>query len=454
MEAKLRAAPTALSDDSYAGRLFDGLRRHCWRIVLVFAVFIVFVFNAAGVIGLQFDFGSGFQFRGNIFKQLLAHGVLPDFVRSVDFFLLVAIGAILSILLPILSPIKASLITALSMVPPIWLAYAQTSRSQAIPMEYTLLTILVLYTVNVLASYFSETHARQKLIGIFGHYVPPELAQVIARSPERFSLEGEAREMTVGFCDIRNFSLLSERMDPRQLARMLNRYFTAMTDILHQHGATIDKYIGDSIMAFWGAPVAQPDHARRGVLAALAMQGGLRKLRRQFREQGWPELDIGIGINSGVMNVGNMGSRYRVAYTVVGDAVNLCARMERLTRVYNAAVLVSEPTMASVSDVIFKEVDFVRVRGRGDPTRVYEALCRTEQVGKETLDNLALHQRALVAYYRREWEQAELLFTKLRDIDFNREYCQLMLRRIGLFQQVPPPADWMGVTNYSRRPMD
>ncbi|MGQ0659115.1 MAG: adenylate/guanylate cyclase domain-containing protein [Chromatiales bacterium] len=441
-------------DDTFPGRLKGGLRRHSWRILLVFAVFVAFIFNAAGLIGLQLDFGTGFQFRGNILSQILSRGSLPDFMRSADFAVLAASGAVLSLLLPILTPIKASLVTVLFMVPPVWLAYTQPARSQVIPMEYTLLTILVLYTVNVLASYFSETHARQKLIGIFGHYVPPELAQVIARSPDSFSLEGEQREMTVFFCDIKNFSALSEQMDPRQLARMLNRYFTAMTDILHQHGATIDKYIGDAIMAFWGAPVVQPDHARRAVLAALAMQEGVRRMRRQFRDQGWPELDIGIGINTGVMNVGNMGSRYRVAYTVVGDAVNLCSRTERLTRVYNVCILVSESTMATVSDAIFKEIDFVRVRGKGSPTRVFEALCRTEQVSKGLIDNLALHQRALAAYYRQEWDQAELLFMKLRDIEFNREYCMLMLRRIGFFRQVPPPSDWMGVTNYTRRPTD
>ena len=441
-------------DDTFTGRIKGGLRRNLPRILLVFVVFVAFLFNAAGLIGLTLDFGTGFQFRGNVLTQILAQRSLPEFLRSVDFAVLAVSGAVLSVFLPILTPIRASLLTLLCMAPPVWMAYTQPVRTQVIPMEYTLLTILMLYVVNVLASYFSETHSKQKLIGIFGHYVPPELVHLIAKSPESFSMEGEAREMTVFFCDIKNFSTISEHLDPRQLARMLNRYFTAMTDVLHQHGATIDKYIGDAIMAFWGAPIVQPDHARRGVLAALAIQDGLQKMRKQFRDLGLPELEIGVGINTGVMNVGNMGSRYRVAYTVVGDAVNLCSRVERLTRVYNARILVSESTMSTVPDVIFKEVDFVRVRGKGNPTRIFEPLCRTEQVSKALLDNLAIQQRALAAYYRQEWDQAEMLLTKVRDLNFNRVYCELLLRRVAHFRKSPPPADWMGVTNYSRRPTD
>jgi adenylate cyclase len=455
MTAKVaNQAPALPGIDSHGGRVWARTRRHAPRVLLVLGVFAALLINAAGLINQPFDFENAIRVHPDLLEFWLSHGAPPQYLRSIDYVILLFTGVFLSFALPLMSPIRASMAAAFAMVPPFWLAYFNPVRDHPLPLEYSLLTILVLYVVNVLASYFSETHARQQLVGIFGTYVPPELAQVMVNSPESFSMEGEAREMTVFFSDIKNFSTISERLDPRQLGHMLNRYFTEMTDVLHRYGATIDKYIGDSIMAFWSAPVVQADHAHRSVLAALAMHEGVTRLRKQFREQGWPELDIGVGINTGLMNVGNMGSKYRVAYTVVGDAVNLAARLERLTRVYNARVLVTEATMASVQDVIFKEVDHVRVRGKGAATRIFEAICRTENVSKSLLDNLAMHQRALSCYYRREWEHASALFTHLSDIDFNRNYCQLMLRRITYYSRQPPPPDWNGVTNFSRRPMD
>lgn len=448
------AVSRSVFETTLSGRFRAGLRRYGLRILLVFLVFVAFLLNAAGVIGLTFDLKTALRFHPGLVQHLVQTGSLPAFVQSADFLVLLACGATLSLLLPVLSPIRASVLTVVCMVPPIWFAYTNPARSDAIPMEYTLLTMLVLYVVNVLASYFSETHARQQLVGIFGQYVPPQLAQVISRSPESFSMEGEQREMTVFFCDIKGFSTISEQMPPRQLARMLNHYFTAMTDILHQHGATIDKYIGDAIMAFWSAPVVQADHARRSVLAALAMHENLQRLQVQFRDLGWPQFDIGIGINTGMMNVGNMGSSYRVSYTVVGDAVNVSSRIERLTRVYNARTLVTESTMVAVPDVIFKEVDHVRVRGKGSSTRIFEPLCRTENLSKALMEDLAMHRRALDAYYYRQWDESEALFSALRLKDFNRQYCELFLRRIEQLRRQPPPGDWMGVTNYSRRPTD
>jgi adenylate cyclase len=429
-------------------------RRFGRRVLVMLVVLVLLLINAAGLINQPFDFHNATTLHFELPEFVFSHGVLPQYVFSADFGLLVVIGIALSFALPLLSPIHASIAALAAMVPPFWLAIASPVRDHPLPLEYSLLTILVLYVVNVLGSYFSETHARQQLEGVFGTYVPPELAKLIVHSPESFSMEGESREMTVFFSDIKNFSTISEQLEPRQLGRMMNRYFTEMTDILQKNGATIDKYIGDSIMAFWNAPLPQSDHARRSVMAGLAMLDAEKRLRKTFREHGWPELETGVGINTGMMNVGNMGSKYRVAYTVVGDAVNLAARLERLTRIYNAKVLVTESVMATVQDVIFKEVDHVRVRGKGNSTRVFEAVCLTQNVTKSLLDNLGTHQRALSCYYRREWEAATTLFLKLYELDFNKPYCQLMLRRMAYYAKNPPPPDWNGVTNFSRRPMD
>jgi adenylate cyclase len=424
-------------------------RQHPLRTLLVLAVFVIFLLNVAGFMQLRFALATGIAFRGGPFFRMLSEGNLPLVLQSSHFLVYVCIGLVLSVLLPALSPIRASLLTFICMLVPFWLGYYHPERPDVVPLEYMLLTILMLFVVNVLASYFTETHTRQRLMDVFGHYVPPEVVNAIARDPEAFSLEGEARELTVVFSDIKDFSTLSEHLDPRQLARMLNTYFTEMTDILHRHGATIDKYIGDAIMAFWGAPLAQPDHAPRGVAAALDMQRAMNDLRPRFQERGWPALEVGVGINTGIVNVGNMGSKYRVAYTVVGDAVNLSSRVEHLSRTYHAKVLVTESTMRQVPDIVFKEVDHVRVKGKGRATRIYEPICTRAELTPEMGARLERHALALAAYYARNWPEAEAHFTGLRDAGFNAPYCSLMLDRIAQYRASQPPPDWSGVTAFS-----
>jgi len=199
---------------------------------------------------------------------------------------------------------------------------------------------------------------------MFGEYVPPERVAQMVESGERYSMAGESRELTVLFCDVREFTALSENLPPRDLSAMMNAYLTPMTSIIHYYHGTVDKYIGDSIMAFWGAPLPNENHARDGVDAALTMQEKIPALTKEFRNRGWPELAIGIGINSGSMNVGDMGSEFRKAYTVLGDAVNLASRLEGLTKEYGVPVIIGEDTRRAIPEMICRELDRVRVRGR------------------------------------------------------------------------------------------
>jgi adenylate cyclase len=178
--------------------------------------------------------------------------------------------------------------------------------------------------------------------------VPRELVDELAARPGRVSLEGESRRMSVLFADIHGFASIAESLDPRELPRLMNQFLTRMTRVIQRHRGTIDKYMGDSVMAFWGAPLEDTRHAGNATLAALAMQREMRELNRQFGDCGWPELRLGIGINTGVMSVGNMGSEFRMAYTVMGDAVNLGARLEGLTRVYGVDIIVSQFTREAV----------------------------------------------------------------------------------------------------------
>ncbi|MBF8270204.1 MAG: adenylate/guanylate cyclase with Chase sensor, partial [Gammaproteobacteria bacterium] len=190
-----------------------------------------------------------------------------------------------------------------------------------VPMEYSLLTVLILYSVNVLISYFRVTHARQKIIEVFGQYVPPDVVSEINKHPGQVNMEGESRRLTVFFCDLQNFTGTAEQLNPKQLSALLNEYLSSMSEILFKHGATIDKYIGDSIMAFWGAPLPQADHARRAVLSSFAMHEKIQHLSEQFINKGWPGPKMGIGMNTGMMNVGNMGSRYATWVPGIGSLI-------------------------------------------------------------------------------------------------------------------------------------
>ncbi|RME34777.1 MAG: adenylate/guanylate cyclase domain-containing protein [Gammaproteobacteria bacterium] len=401
------------------------------RGLLILAAFLLLLGHASGLLNLSWDWGARLAIRDELIRNYLETGHYRELLQAPEVALFLVTGVLLSLLLPSLTPIRASLLTLAAMVPPLWLALHDPRSGQVIPMEFTLLTILVLYGLHILTAYFTEVRQKQRILELFGRYVPRDLVRTLASSREGIDTAGEAREMSVLFCDIIGFTDLSEKMEPRELVRMLNHHFNTVSEVLFRHGATIDKYMGDSVMAFWGAPLRQPDHARRAVLAALEMVERVRALHADFRQRGWPELDVGIGISSGTMAVGNMGSDFRVNYTVVGDAVNLAARLEELTRNYRRPILVSESTRDLATGIAFRELDTVRVRGRDQQTRLFEPLGPAEGLGQERLERLQLHRQALEAYYGHDREQAGALFRKLADQEPElAPYCGLMLARL------------------------
>lgn len=426
----------------------DATKINKYRILLVMLVFLTFLGNAVGVIHLHFLLGSHLSVNGDILTDLLQKGILSPVLKSPDFIIFASTGILLAVAIPILTPIQASITVFITMLVPLYLSYRNPAMGHYIPLEYILLTILILFVINVLASYFTETHQRQKILTVFGQYIPRELVDIISRQPGALAMEGEAREMSVLFCDIKGFTGMSEQLEPPQLAAMLNCYFTAMTRVLYQHGATIDKYMGDAVMAFWGAPVRQADHARRAVRAALQMMEEMRELETTFREHGWPPLSLGIGVSTGTMAVGNMGSEYRMAYTVVGDTVNLGARLEQLTRIYRNDIIVSQTTAEAVSDIAFRELDLVRVKGKDQVSRIYEPVGPYDGLDDRGRHQLELHARALKHYYCQEWPQARALLAELSVSSGRPEYYQLFLERVAHYASSPPGRDWQGETNF------
>jgi adenylate cyclase len=237
---------------------------------------------------------------------------------------------------------------------------------------------------------------------------------------------------------LRNFTSMAELLDPKEVVRLLNEYFTVMTGVLHRYGATIDKYVGDSIMAFWGAPLPQEDHVQRAVLASFEMHREMHKLAGIFHARGLPTPTIGIGINSGIMNVGNMGSSYRIAYTVIGDPVNLASRLQGTTREYGVSTIVGANTAKAFPDMLFRELDTVTVRGKSTGSHIYEPVCLKSDATPELSAKLARHQEALEAYYGNDRERAERLFDALfRDYP-NDPYYSAILGK--LMTQVYPRA--------------
>jgi adenylate cyclase len=312
-----------------------------------------------------------------------------------------------------------------------------------------MLTVLVLFIMHVMLAYFAEHSQKQKLIGIFGQYVPPELAMSLSQDPDSFNLEGEARQLTVMFCDVHDFTSISENLQPQELAKLLNTLFTPITEIIYRHKGIVDKYMGDAVMAFWGAPVNDPHHAANAVAAAFEIQESLAKLREEFQQRGWPEFHMGIGINTGLMNVGNMGSRYRLTYTVIGDPVNLASRLEQLTRVYKAKIIVGEATRRAFPAATYRELGLVQVKGKSILVRVFEPCNPATDMESTIVANMHRHNEAIRCYQDREWELAEKLFHLLKEQNPDDPMYDYYLARIEEFKTHPPPPDWRGEIRYT-----
>jgi adenylate cyclase len=284
--------------------------------------------------------------------------------------------------------------------------------AQGIPLGlvYPVMTIGVIYSAISLQHYLVEVREKRKIRNAFALYLNPELARMVSENPEMLRLGGQKRDLTVLFSDIRGFTSISEGLEPESLVELLNVYLGEMTDVVFAHEGTLDKYVGDAIMAVWGAPVPHDDHAARACRASLEMVERLRKLKERFVATGWPPLEIGIGLHTGAMVAGNMGSERRLSYTVIGDNVNLGSRLEGLTKHYGATIIASEDTVrAAGTAIVAREIDVVRVKGKAVPVRIYDVLGHTADAG--SVANLcAQFGLGLAAYRARRWAAALATF--------------------------------------------
>jgi adenylate cyclase len=310
-----------------------------------------------------------------------------------------------------------------------------------VPALFTLVpnvSLVALYRVLI------EEQEKRKVRGAFQQYVSPEVIRRLLADPER--VKPRKSEITILFSDVRGFTSISESLDAQELADLLNGYLTEMTRIIFRNQGTLDKYIGDAVMALWGAPFDEPDHATRACEAALSMLARLAELQKEWRAQGQPVMDIGVGINTGVASVGNMGSSLRYGYTAMGDSVNLASRLEGLNKEYGTRIIISESTYKELrSDrVLVRELDMIRVKGKLLPVAIYEVL-DAEALGAEGKELVELFACGQKAYKQRDWRAAGQAFEQILDRWPDDGPARIFLRRCEEYLAEGPEADWDGV---------
>lgn len=397
----------------------------------------------------------GVEIHANMISGMLDGAIKekPSYIVAADMLGVVLAGGLLTLALPFLSPFKGSLLAGLILLASLGFnLFMWEAGNTVLPFASVALSILLIYAINAAWGFFAETRIKRQFTDLFGQYVPPELVEEMARNPGNYSMDGRNDELSVLFSDVRSFTTISEGLDPKELTHLMNEYLGCMTTVIRQHRGTLDKYIGDAIMAFWGAPLADQQHARNAVLAALEMQQALRQLDESFRERGWPILQIGIGINTGVMTVGDMGSTVRKAYTVMGDAVNLGARLEGITKEYGVGILVGELTCQQCADIAFKEIDRVRVKGKDKPVAIFTPLGLTEELDETVRQESLAWQQALQLYRDQQWDTAEKAIRSLQRSDPDSRLYALYLERIDSLRRDPPAeACWDGVTTFKTK---
>lgn len=378
-----------------------------------------------------------------LYGHFLRRGLRENLI-DITFILIFSLAA--GVLLSVVPPARATAVLLILVGFFLWLTYHLFATQRIwIAAFLPTATLTVNYAGIVSYRFFFEEREKKKVRGAFQQYVPPGVVNQLLLRPELLRLGGEEKELTAMFSDIRGFTTLSEGLSPSELVSLLNEYLSAMTEVIFRHWGTLDKYIGDAIMAFWGAPYPQPDHAERACLAGLEMLRTLNKLQSRWAEEGKPRIDIGLGIHSGPMLVGNMGSKRRFNFTIMGDNVNLASRLEGLNKQFGTRTIISETTYQAVAEkMLGRELDLIRVKGKTKPAKIFELLGPRED-STQFRDLVPRFQEGLDAYRSGRWETAIEAFEGLvRDFPDDGPSRVFVHRCRDLLEQ-PPEGAWDGV---------
>ena len=395
-------------------------------------------------VGVQFP---GVEVHANVLEGLLDPSILkyrPDWWEAAVLLYLLIVGLSLAIIMPLLGPgwmaITGMVAVSGTIYGNIWM---WNEVNIALPMAASILLLLLLMMYNIGTGFFAENKRRQQIKGIFDQYVPPAHIDKMLDEPDSVSMEGERKELSVLFSDIRSFTSISEKLSANELKMLLNRYFDPITETIFYHQGTIDKYVGDMVMAFWGAPLDDEKHAQNAVETAFEMLRITERLREEFTADGLPEVKVGIGINTGDMNVGDMGSTFRKAYTVLGDAVNLGSRLEGLTKFYGVELLVSEATINQCEGIRFRRIDRVKVKGKNEAVAIVEPIA-PERETESFLQEMQLYHKAYDDYLAQQWDSAKAQFKTLAEMNPQDILYTLYIERIETLREQSLPDDWDG----------
>ena len=392
----------------------------------------------------------GVEIHGTVIDNILHQDFLvrPNWTALFDMSLILLVSLVLGLALPRASAVMAPLLGVLLAVSITGANYWLFTRGVWVNIVYPIATLIIVYTSITIFRYVTEEREKKKIKGAFSYYVNPSVVSEMLKNPEMLKLGGDKRIMTVLFSDIRGFTTISENMDPESLVHLLNQYLTAMTDIVFRFDGLVDKYIGDAIMAVWGAPLSQPRHAVLSCLASLEMMHELEGLRKEWARQdpGLPFIDIGIGLNSGPMVVGNMGSDTRFDYTVMGDSVNLGSRLEGANKQYGTNIIIGEMTFEQVKEeLVCRELDAVTVKGKALPVRIFELLGEPDKTPKDKILMARAFSRGIMAYKNRRWDEAMKIFSAINVYYPEDHPTELYLERVAELKKNPPAPNWDGV---------
>lgn len=396
----------------------------------------------------------GVEVHANLMRSMLDRSFKhrPDYAVGAELAIVLIVGISLCLIFPALSPLPAvsvGIVSSGAVVAGNFWVYEHYDA--LLNITNPLLVIFGLFVINVVWGYFFEVRNRQAIVQLFGEYVAPELVAEMADHPQHYNMEGESRELTVLFVDVRGFTTISEGLTPKALREYINLYLTAMSADIRGNRGTLDKYIGDAVMAFWGAPIALPDHASRAVGSALKMLETAEMLNKDFIARGWPSLKIGIGLNTGQMHVGDMGSNVRRAYTVMGDAVNLGSRLEGITKQYGVGLVVGEATKNAAPEFFYRQLDVVRVKGKNEPIPIFEPISlvsKTEAIVRQRVERW--HSAYSLVMMQR-WDQAEDILNELLKHEPDNHLYKLYQKRLAYYRLHPPGANWDGVTTFETK---
>lgn len=397
---------------------------------------------------------AGVEIHANVLSGLMDGKIFvkPDYAIGFEVVVLVLAGLTLAIALPLLSAPKA-VATSVAVIAVViglnfWLYLGE---GLVLPLASALVMSLTAFALNMSYGYFVESRSKRELAHLFGTYVPPELVDEMVKDPDSYSMKATSKELTVMFCDMRGFTKMSEKMEPTQLQALLNSVFSRLTDLIRGNRGTIDKYMGDCVMAFWGAPVETPDHARLAVKTALEMANTVRKINEEHRAKGIPEIGVGVGLNTGPMCVGDMGSDIRRSYTVIGDAVNLGSRLEGLSKAYGVDIVVSESTRKLAPEFAWQELDRVRVKGKEQSVGIYWPMAPVDRMEKAQNDELKAWTTFLKAYRAQDWDQCDLMMLNLQRMNAKKYLYELYSERVASMRLLPFDPEWDGATNFETK---